>query len=157
MSYLQRLVREMNRLGMIVDLSHVSDDTMRDALNVSIAPVIFSHSSVYSLCPHQRNVPDDVLLQLVRFLTISSFQSFSKELSPCLQTYNLYASWMVNTDIQKENGGVVMITFVTKFINCTEDNAYESGARAANISQVVGQYDVMLHKRYPRSINTQTA
>ncbi len=65
------LINEMNRLGMIVDLSHVSTDTMRDVLGGSEdwagskAPVMFSHSSAYGLCPHPRNVPDDVL-QLVR-------------------------------------------------------------------------------------------
>lgn len=62
------LVFEMNRLGLIVDLSHVSADTMRDVLGAgkdewsgSSAPAIFSHSSAYAICPHPRNVPDDVL------------------------------------------------------------------------------------------------
>ncbi|KAI1934188.1 hypothetical protein LOZ58_005274 [Ophidiomyces ophidiicola] len=58
------LIREMNRVGMAVDLAHVSYKTMLDALKISQAPVMFSHSSIYAICAHERNVPDDILRKL---------------------------------------------------------------------------------------------
>jgi membrane dipeptidase len=75
-----QVVAEMNRIGMLVDLSHVHSDTMKKALQVSRSPIIFSHSSSRALCNHPRDVPDDVLL------------------------------------LVKDNGGVVMVTFVSEFI-----------------------------------------
>lgn len=94
----QQLILEMNRLGMLVDLSHVSVDTMRDVLGGSpekgwegsIAPPIFSHSSAKAICPHPRNVPDNIL-QLV-----------------------------------KQRNGLVMVNFSPDFISC-KDVGNESG------------------------------
>ncbi|XP_073691815.1 dipeptidase 1 [Garra rufa] len=60
----KQVIWEMNRIGMLIDLSHVSEKVMNQVLDISKAPVIFSHSSAYSICKHKRNVPDDVLMRV---------------------------------------------------------------------------------------------
>lgn len=81
----REMIREMNRLGIIIDISHVSAKTMSDVLEASEAPVIFSHSNAYALCRTARNVPDSILLKLrenkgiimLNFLPFHISQQFS--------------------------------------------------------------------------------
>jgi membrane dipeptidase len=86
----RKLVQEMNRLGMFVDLAHTSVETMKDVLGGgergwegSIAPIIFSHSSAYAICPHPRNVPDDVLA-LVKARRSLVMINFSPDFISCI-------------------------------------------------------------------------
>ncbi|XP_053305547.1 dipeptidase 2-like isoform X2 [Spea bombifrons] len=60
----KEVIKEMNRIGMIIDLSHTSFNTSRAVLEITKAPVIFSHSAAFALCPRTRNVPDDILLSI---------------------------------------------------------------------------------------------
>jgi membrane dipeptidase len=92
----EQVVREMNRLGMLVDLSHVAPETMDAALRVSEAPVIFSHSSARALCNVPRNVPDTILAKLpknggvvmVAFVTGFVSQEAANVLLPAFTEYN---------------------------------------------------------------------
>jgi membrane dipeptidase len=121
----------MNRLGVLVDLSHVSADTMRSVLGAhsdknatvsngttptwegSLAPPIFSHSSVFSICPHPRNVPDDVL------------------------------------DLVKVKGGVVMVTFWRDFISCQFENDHPAkGELPTGYSANATVAQVVRHMQY---------
>jgi membrane dipeptidase len=68
----QKIVEEMNRLGMLIDLSHSSYQTQLDTLNQTKAPVIFSRSACYTLCKNSKNIKDDILLKLVNFKALQN-------------------------------------------------------------------------------------
>lgn len=92
----KKVIMEMNRIGMLVDLSHVAKQTMIDVLEIATAPVIYSHSSAFALCNHYRNVQDDVL------------------------------------NMTRKNGGVVMVNFYDKYINCAP--SYQPNATLGQVA-----------------------
>ncbi|MBF4607341.1 dipeptidase [Curtobacterium sp. VKM Ac-1393] len=110
----RQVVAEMERIGMLVDLSHTAPATMRDTLDIATQPVVFSHSSTVAVNDHPRNVPDDVL------------------------------AWL------SDNGGVVMITFVPKFVS--RDWADWEDAGSVGEPPLVTVSDVADHVEHARDV-----
>ncbi|MEI7462016.1 MAG: dipeptidase [Pirellula sp.] len=99
----EEIVREMNRMGMLVDLSHVSPATMSDALDIATAPVIFSHSSAMSIANHPRNVPDDILRRVKSNGGIVMINFFSGFVVP-ESAKNMKDMFGVRREFEKEFG-----------------------------------------------------
>jgi membrane dipeptidase len=106
----ERVVKELNRLGMFADLSHISADTMRDALHVTRAPVIFSHSNAFAIDPHPRAAPDDVLRMLAAnggVIHVNFIKEFVAPQSPAWQQKHdaalrdLHARLTTDKDVEK--------------------------------------------------------
>ena len=99
----EEIVREMNRMGMLVDLSHVSPATMSDALDITTAPIIFSHSSAMSIANHPRNVPDDILRRVKSNGGIVMINFFSGFVVP-ESAKNMKDMFGVRREFEKEFG-----------------------------------------------------
>ncbi|KAL6080255.1 hypothetical protein STEG23_010376 [Scotinomys teguina] len=110
-SFGEKVVEEMNRLGMMIDLSHASDALVKQTLEMSRAPVIFSHSAARAVCDNSLNVPDDIL-QLLDQISFTQGPPNSGE--------------------KKKNGGIVMVTFSMGVLQCS---------LLANVSTVADHFD----------------
>jgi membrane dipeptidase len=137
------MVREMNRIGVLVDLSHVTHETMNDVLDIANAPVIFSHSSARALADVERNVPDDVLRRLPRNggLVMVSFVPYF--------TSSAHAAWMDQHDALDES---LHARFKSGQITGEQGDAEVAAWQQSHPEPVVGVSAVADHIEYIRRI-----
>jgi membrane dipeptidase len=134
----REVVREMNRIGMLVDLSHVSADVMRQAIEVSSVPVVFSHSSARAVTDHQRNVPDDVL------------QSLRTNGGVCMVTFVPYfvnaecRDWMAAARAAVAEQGIATTS--------PEEKAFLADYREKHPAPTAGIDDVVAHVEHVREV-----